>query len=53
MGVPEEYAKFLAFLEVGSANGMEERLNGTVEQVTGRPPQKFDVWAQENKTAWQ
>ena len=53
MGLPEYWAKFMSFLEVASADGMEERSNDAVEQVTGRPPQKFDAWVQENKTAWQ
>ena len=52
MGLPEHYAKLLSSLEVGSAKGMEERENDAVEQVAGRPPQKFDAWVQQNKTAW-
>ena len=48
-GLPEFYAKFLTSLEVGSAGGMEERVTDDVERVTGRPPQKFDDWVQENK----
>ena len=52
-GLPEFYAKFLASLEVGSAGGMEERVNDDVERVTGRPPQKFDDWVQENKAVWE
>ena len=36
-------------LEVATANGGEERLNDAVEQVTERPPQKFNAWVQENK----
>ncbi|KAI9799637.1 MAG: hypothetical protein M1833_003952 [Piccolia ochrophora] len=52
LGMPEHYAKFLSFLEVGAAGGMEDNLNDTVERVTGRPPQKFDDWVQQNKRAW-
>jgi festuclavine dehydrogenase len=52
-GLPDFYAGFLTFLEVGSAGGMEERLNDDVEKVTGRPPQKFDDWVQENKAVWE
>jgi hypothetical protein len=53
LGLPEHYAKFLASIEVTTANGVEERLNGDVERVIGRPPQTFDAWVQQNKTAWQ
>jgi festuclavine dehydrogenase len=52
-GLPDFYAGILTYLEVGSAGGMEERLNGDVEKVTGRPPQKFDDWVQENKAVWE
>ena len=48
-GMPEHYAKFLASLEVRNANEREETMNDDVEKVTGRPPQKFDVFVQENK----
>ncbi len=53
IGLSEFYAKFLTWLEVGCANGSEERLDDAVEQVTGRPPQKFDSWVEENKLTWQ
>ena len=53
VGMPEHYAKMLTYLEVTTANGAEERSNGVVERVTGRPPQKFDAWVEENKAAWQ
>lgn len=51
--MPKHYAKFLAFLEAGSATGMEERSNDAVQRVTGRPPMNFDAWVQQNKTAFQ
>lgn len=53
LGLAEFHAKFLTSLEVASANGAEERTNDAVEQVTGRPPQKFDAWVQQKKRAWQ
>jgi hypothetical protein len=53
LGLPEPTAKFMAYLETGSAGGMEERSNDAVEQVTGRPPLTFDAWVEQNKTAWQ
>lgn len=52
-GLPEHYAKLLTSLEVSAADGVEDRINDAVERVTGRPPQKFDAFAQEHKTAWQ
>ena len=53
VGMPEHYAKMLSSIEVASANGAEERSNDAVERVTGRPPQTFDTWVQQNKAAWQ
>jgi hypothetical protein len=52
-GMPEFYARFLISLEVGTAGGMEERMNDHVEKVTGRPPQGFDDWVQEKKAVWE
>ena len=51
-GIPEGVARFMASLEVMSANGAEDVMNDTVEQVTGRKPQTFDAWVQENKNVW-
>ena len=52
IGNPEHYAKFLASLETASAHRIEIT-NDVVKRVTGRPPQTFDAWIQENKMAWQ
>jgi hypothetical protein len=52
-GFPEHYGKFLAYLEASSAKGIEERMNDVVENVTGRPPQKFDEWVAENRAAFE
>jgi len=52
-GLPEHYAKFLTWLETSTANGDEERMNDAVKRVTGRLPQSFDAFAQQNKSAWQ
>lgn len=52
-GIPEHMAKFLAFVEVLSARGSEERSDDSVEKVTGRRPQTFDAWVQQNKATWQ
>ncbi|EED85772.1 predicted protein [Postia placenta Mad-698-R] len=53
VGVPEYFAKRLASVEVAVANGSENRMNGVVERVTGRPPQTFDEFAQKCKSAWE
>ncbi|MCJ1464741.1 hypothetical protein MMC07_003354 [Pseudocyphellaria aurata] len=52
-GMLEHVAKFLAWLEGRSAGGSEERLDDSVVKVTGRPPQTFDAWVQQNKATWQ
>jgi hypothetical protein len=52
-GFPEFLARLLVSLEVGTARGMEDRLSDDVERVTGKPPQKFDDWVQENKAVWE
>jgi hypothetical protein len=52
-GMPEYYAKFLAFLEVSASAGEENSMNDTVERVTGRPPQTVESFAQQHKSAWQ
>jgi hypothetical protein len=51
-GTPEPTAQFMATLETMTAAGTEERMNDVVEKVTGRPPQTFDSFVQENKSAW-
>ena len=52
LGMPDDVAKFMTSLEVKTANGGEHKMNDTVEQVTGRKPQTFDAWVQENKNVW-
>ncbi len=50
--VPEPLAQFMAMLETMTAEKREERMNDTVEKVTGRPPKTFDAFVEENKSAW-
>ncbi|KAL8645027.1 MAG: hypothetical protein Q9210_006943 [Variospora velana] len=52
LGVPEEYAKFLAGKDTKIKQGGEEYLNDTVEKVTGRPPKTFREFAEEKKGVW-
>jgi festuclavine dehydrogenase len=42
----------MASLEIMTADKREERMNDTVEKVTGRPPKSFDSFVQENKSVW-
>ncbi|GAB7351850.1 hypothetical protein MBLNU459_g2407t1 [Dothideomycetes sp. NU459] len=51
-GVPAHIAKLMAGLESMSARGDEDRMNLAVEEVTGKPPQSFASWVQQNKTVW-
>lgn len=51
-GLPESVAKFLTWIEIQCAGGSEERLDDSVEKVTGQPPQMFDAWVQQNKSTW-
>lgn len=51
-GVSEYYAAFLTKLEVAASTGFETRENDEVEKVTGRPPRSFDLFAQQNRSAW-
>lgn len=52
-GLPEYYAKFMTYLETGTARGIEEeRTSDAVERVTGRTGHTFDAFAEENKAAW-
>jgi uncharacterized protein YbjT (DUF2867 family) len=52
VGVSEYYAGFLTKLEVAASTGFETRENDEVDKVTGRPPRSFDLFAQENRSAW-
>ncbi|KAH6677490.1 hypothetical protein B0J14DRAFT_536068 [Halenospora varia] len=51
-GMPDHVAKFLAKIEVGTANGDENRTGNDMERVTGRPGQTFDTWVKAHKTSW-
>ncbi|KAL8649178.1 MAG: hypothetical protein Q9210_004555 [Variospora velana] len=53
LGVPENRAKLLSMLEIGTAQGMGNWINDDVERVVDRRPQNLDSWIQENKMAWQ
>ncbi len=52
-GLPEFFAKYLTHIESLTAQGKEEKVEDTVERVTGRPARSFDEFAQLNKAVWQ
>lgn len=45
-GVPEETSNMLAAMDIAIKNGMEDRLNDTVEKVTGKKPMTFREFAE-------
>ena len=42
----------LAALDTAVANGIEERLNEKVLQITGRSPKAFKEFVEANKAVW-
>ncbi|KAL1970965.1 hypothetical protein VTN77DRAFT_2799 [Rasamsonia byssochlamydoides] len=50
--LPEDHAAMLAAMDTAIAHGAENRLNDTVEKVTGRAPRRFRDFAIEKKQAW-
>jgi uncharacterized protein YbjT (DUF2867 family) len=44
-GIPDEFAKALAAMDVTISGGAEDRVNDTVERVTGRPARNFGAFA--------
>ena len=52
-GQPEDIAFLLAWVETQAAAGLEERLDDSVEKVTGRPPKSFDTFVKQNRATWQ
>lgn len=51
-GIPDQYAKLLASLDTAISQGMENRLNNVVLNVTGGQPKSFMDFVEENKAAW-
>jgi uncharacterized protein YbjT (DUF2867 family) len=45
-GIPAEFAAMLAGMDRSIAQGAEDRVTATVEQVTGRPPRSFREYAE-------
>lgn len=53
VGVSEYYARFLTNLETAASTGFETRMNAAVEKVTGRAPRTLDLFAHDNRGAWE
>ena len=52
VGESEPFAQFLAYLENLAKEDKNPWVSKDVEEVTGRAPQTFDAWVEENKNAW-
>ena len=44
-GIPDEFAKALAAMDVAISGGAEDRVTDTVERITGRPARHFGAFA--------
>ena len=51
-GIQPKYGTVLRRLTETIASGHGSRLNGSVEKVTGTPPQTFRNFARNNAKAW-
>ncbi|OQE43094.1 hypothetical protein PENCOP_c003G03057 [Penicillium coprophilum] len=51
-GVSDYYARLLTRLETAASTGFETRMNDDVKRVTGRAPRSLDLFAHENREAW-
>jgi uncharacterized protein YbjT (DUF2867 family) len=52
-GLPADYAGFLVTILGFLAQGYNAAVNDQVERLIGRPPRRFEQYAQENRAAWQ
>jgi uncharacterized protein YbjT (DUF2867 family) len=46
-GIPADFAKVLAAMDVDIRDGAEDRVTNTVETITGRPARSFTAFAAE------
>ncbi|MFE6158679.1 NmrA family NAD(P)-binding protein [Streptomyces sp. NPDC056486] len=51
-GMPEAFARVLAAMDDGIAHGSEDRVDPTVERITGRPARSFADFAAEHAAEW-
>ena len=52
-GMSDYLSKFLARIEVGTANGAENFKGKDVEDVTGKKPESFEEWVKDNKAGFE
>lgn len=52
-GIPENYAKVLASLDIAIKNGAEDRTGDVVLALTGKEPGTFRAFAEASKAAWE
>lgn len=52
MGMPEDYAEFMAELETKISLNKEHRWNTIIEDLLGRKPKNFQTFAQNAKEVW-
>ena len=51
-GMPEDYSKFMSFMDTNIKHGSEDRLNDVVLSVTGKQPNVFRDFAEAAKATW-
>ena len=52
LGLSSLHAQTLAAMDTAIAGGMEDRVTGCVERLSGRPPIAFDAFVEANATKW-
>ena len=50
--MPEDFAKYMADLDVKIATGYGAETTDAVEKVTGQKPKSFEEFAREHKDDW-
>ena len=52
LGLPEEYARLLAAMDVAIAQGSENRVTDVVDRITRQPPVPFSRFAADHRSVW-
>lgn len=52
-GIPEDYAKVLAALDIAIKNGAEDRTGDVVLALTGKEARRFRSFAEASKAVWE
>lgn len=53
VGMPTDYAEFLAGLDAFLSEGSEERVTSEVQEICGKEPVSFESFATKNVSVWQ